>query len=114
MYERVVCNEQTEQSAHQPGGPHCTSSPTTCLCTNTSIYEIYTLVHTCWPCDSPSVRKATRGRGLDDGAPEILSAPQDDSQGLCHTERSEGCLLDFWGITRCSHYAVHELRVTQQ
>jgi len=32
--------------------------------------------------------------------PEILRCAQDDSLGFCHPERSEGSLVDFWGITR--------------
>ena len=48
-------------------------------------------------------QKSARPReagGLDEGAPEILRCAQDDSWGVCHPERSEGSLVDFWGITR--------------
>jgi len=36
---------------------------------------------------------------LDECAPQILRCAQDDSQGLCHPERSEGSSADLWGIT---------------
>ena len=41
---------------------------------------------------------------LDECAPEILRCAQDDSQGCCHPERSEGSLADFWVITRKFDY----------
>jgi len=37
---------------------------------------------------------------LDNCAPEILRCAQDDTTPGCHPERSEGSLVDFWGITR--------------
>src|SRR6266516_3237042 len=37
---------------------------------------------------------------LDECAPEILRCAQDDTTPGCHPERSEGSLVDFWGITR--------------
>ncbi len=36
---------------------------------------------------------------LDECALQILRCAQDDSQGVCHPERSEGSLADLWGIT---------------
>ena len=37
--------------------------------------------------------------GLPVSRQEILSVAKDDSQGLCHPERSEGSLTDLWVIT---------------
>src|SRR5712691_3416715 len=39
---------------------------------------------------------------LDECAPQILRCAQDDSQGVCHPERSEGSVANLWVITR--HY----------
>ncbi len=36
---------------------------------------------------------------LDEGAREILRCAQDDNQGICHPERSEGSLAHVWVIT---------------
>ncbi len=40
---------------------------------------------------------------LDDFALQILRFAQNDSQGLCHSERSEESLADLWGITSFQH-----------
>jgi hypothetical protein len=36
---------------------------------------------------------------LDECALQILRCAQDDSQGFCHPERSEGSMADLWVIT---------------
>jgi hypothetical protein len=50
--------------------------------------------------DSPEVPRRRESGVLVKCAPEILRYAQDDSQAACHPERSEGSLVDFWGITR--------------
>ena len=39
---------------------------------------------------------------LDECASLILRCAQDDSQGFCHPERSEGSIVDLWVITKGS------------
>jgi len=48
----------------------------------------------------PKSARPREAGGLDEGAPEILRCAQDDRQGFCHPERSEGSLVDLGGITR--------------
>jgi hypothetical protein len=42
----------------------------------------------------------------DECAREILRCAQDDSQGVCHPERSEGSVKHLWVITRTEVYAI--------
>ncbi len=46
---------------------------------------------------------------LDECAPEILRCAQDDSQGWCHPERSEGSLADSQVITRYAFLSFRQL-----
>src|SRR5260370_42470235 len=46
---------------------------------------------------------------LDACALQILRCAQDDSQGCCHPERSEGSLADLWVITSLIHLVMHLL-----
>jgi len=48
----------------------------------------------------PKSARPREAGGLDDGAPEILRAAQDDKTPGCHPEQREGSLADFGGITR--------------
>src|SRR5260370_42420315 len=48
------------------------------------------------PQKSPGLRESGL---LDACALQILRCAQDDSQGCCHPERSEGSLADLWVIT---------------